>query len=91
MIETEVRSYWAEGYEHIGTYIKGTGIFHNENGPALICPDIGFIGYFVNGNCHRTEGPAKVWRDHPPEVYLNDFYFKDIKTNEEWIIKQIIE
>jgi hypothetical protein len=91
MIETEKRLFREANYEHVGIYIKNTSLLHNENGPALIVPGTGFKGYFIYGKCHRVDGPAKVWTNYPPEYYLNDIYYKDIKSDEEWLIKQIIE
>lgn len=40
---------------------------------------------------HRVDGPARVWSSGFKEYWLNDIYFRDIKSDDEWIIKQIIE
>ena len=40
---------------------------------------------------HRTDGPARMWNSGYKEYWLNGIYFSDIKTDAEWIIKQIIE
>lgn len=40
---------------------------------------------------HRTNGPARMWQDGFKEYWLNGIYYKNIKSDDEWIIKQIIE
>ena len=40
---------------------------------------------------HRVNGPARMWEGGGKEYYLNGKFYPDIKTDEEWIIKQIIE
>jgi hypothetical protein len=40
---------------------------------------------------HRTDGPAKIFPDGKKEYYLNGIYYPNIKSDEEWLIKQIIE
>lgn len=40
---------------------------------------------------HRLNGPARIWEEGHKEYWLNGIYFKNIKTDEEWIIKNIIE
>lgn len=40
---------------------------------------------------HRADGPARMWYNGKKEYWLNGIIFKDIKTDDEWLIKQIIE
>jgi hypothetical protein len=49
---------------------------------------------YNNESCyplHRTNGPARMWESGYKEYWLNGKYFRDIKSDEEWLIKQIIE
>jgi len=69
--------------------IKGSRILHREDGPAIERPD-GRKFWFQNGNLHRVDGPAVEHADGRKEYWLNDKRYPNIKTNEEWIIFQII-
>jgi hypothetical protein len=40
---------------------------------------------------HRTNGPARMWEAGLKEYWLNDINYPNIKSDEEWLIKQIIE
>jgi hypothetical protein len=40
---------------------------------------------------HRTNGPARMWEYGLKQYWLNGIWFENIKSDEEWIIKQIIE
>lgn len=40
---------------------------------------------------HRTDGPARIWFNGYREYWLNNIYFINIKSDDEWIIKNIIE
>ena len=62
---------WIERY-----YIKGTRIYHREDGPAVIWyyknGNIESEYYYINGKYHREDGPAIEWADGAEEWYLND-------------------
>ena len=49
-------------------YKKDKVIIHNPYGPAIIGRD-GFIGYWINGNRHRLDGPAMI-RSNGEEIYF---------------------
>lgn len=73
------------------------GLKHNDNDCAEIHPD-GTKYYYKLGKLHRTDGPAvinydKLFKRPDPvlEFWLDGVYYDNIKTFEEWIIKQIIE
>ena len=40
---------------------------------------------------HREDGPARLWEGGYKRYYLDGNWFKDIKSDEEWIIKQLLE
>lgn len=40
---------------------------------------------------HRVNGPARIWGGGAKEYHLNGKYFPDVKSDNDWIIKQIIE
>jgi hypothetical protein len=61
-------------------YIKGTYIYHREDGPAIEYSD-GSKEWLINGNHHREDGPAIEWYDGEAEWCLNDVSFK---TKELW-------
>jgi hypothetical protein len=51
----------------------------------------GSIFYFKNGNVSRDDGPAVIQKSGERWYYLNDVLYDNIKTDDEWLIKQIIE
>ena len=55
-------------------YKKGTKIWHNPYGPACIGTGVysSYKAYFIDGECHRLNGPAKVWPDGYEEYWIND-------------------
>lgn len=46
--------------------------------------------WYKKEKVHKEDGPAVI-NDIAKFYYLNGEYFPNIKTDEEWIIKQIIE
>jgi len=70
-------------------FIEGTRYLHRENGPAIEYAD-GHKEWYQNGKLHREDGPAVEWIDGYKEYWLNNEYYPYIKTDEEWIIFQII-
>ena len=85
---TKVRSEINE-YGDLFWFKEGTDILHREDGPAVEYAD-GTKFWFQNGLLHRLNGPAVELLNGDKEYYLNDIYYSEIKTNEEWIIFQII-
>ena len=73
------------------------GRFHCEDGPAIVSKtnyELGtFTGYFIHGQAHRTDGPAKTWslRSADSEYWINGEYLKHIKSDEELMIKLLLE
>jgi hypothetical protein len=60
--------------------IKGTSIYHREDGPAAIYND-GSNAWYVNGRCHREDGPAVIYSDGDLEWGLNGFLYRN---KESW-------
>jgi len=65
------------------------GLCHRADGPAIE-HDSGAKEWHQNGELHRTDGPAIEYEDGRKEYWLNNKRYPNIKTNEEWIIFQII-
>jgi len=74
------------------------GLCHRISGPAVEFYD-GAKHWYQNGERHRTDGPAidnniydgnKDWDYADQEYWLYGKYYPNIKTDEEWIIFQII-
>lgn len=60
-------------------WVNGQGRYHREGDkPAYIDPK-GFVAYFFNGDCHRENGPAKIW---PSGHTLWFKYGKNIKLDQ---------
>jgi hypothetical protein len=66
MIETEVVKYSFYTYY----VIKGTQIFHREDGPAVESEN-GLKEWRINGKLHREDGPAVIYSDGTKKWYLN--------------------
>jgi len=64
------------------------GELHRADGPAIDYID-GYKEYWLNGLCHRKDGPAIILNGSG-YYYLNDKYYPNITTDEEWLIFQII-
>jgi len=73
---------------HIEWRRKDNDHLHNDNGPALEYDSV--KEWFQNGVLHRTDGPAIEFVDGTKEYWLNNEHYPYIKTDEEWIIFQII-
>lgn len=78
-----------DDYGTIRWFKENTRLLHREDGPALILAT-GYKSYWKNGYLHRTDGPAIILDNGDKAYYLNGIYYPHIKTNEEWIIFQII-
>jgi len=76
-------------FGNIRWYKEGTDILHRENGPAVEFAN-GTKAWYQNGKYHRTDGPAIEYVDGNKYYYLNNKYCPDIKTDEDWLIFQII-
>jgi len=60
-------------------YRKNTNIYHNPYGPAVICKNT-YKEYYINGKCHRLDGPARIWATGTEEYWINHKYL----TKEEF-------
>jgi len=72
-----------------GCYWTKNNLLHREDGPAIKLNN-GTNMWYQNGKRHRLDGPAIEFYYGNKEYYLNGKYYPDIKTDEEWIIFQII-
>ena len=72
------------------TWIKN-GLYHREDGPAIECAN-NYKTWCKNGKLHREDGPAIEYVEGDKEYWYNDIWYKEIKTDEEWIrfVKLII-
>jgi len=61
---------------HIMYYKKGTSIFHNPYGPAIISKD-GTEQYWVENKIHRLDGPAVIYRDGEEKYFINSEYLTE--------------
>jgi hypothetical protein len=61
-------------------YIKGTKIFHREDGPAVERFN-GSKEWWINNLRHREDGPAIIHENGKLEWWLNNCFFK---TKEKW-------
>ena len=67
------------------------GLVHRDNDkPAYEYRD-GSKFWYKKGKCHRENGPAIIDGNGEKQYYLNGIYYPNIKTDEEWIIKKILE
>ena len=57
-------------------YKKGTNIWHNPYGPAVIYIN-GNKEYYINGKCHRLDGPAAICSNGYEEYWINDKYLSE--------------
>ena len=65
-------------YEDIYYYKKDTHIYHNSYGAAFIRKN-GDKEYYINGKCHRLDGPAVICSDGYEEYWINDKYLSKEK------------
>lgn len=54
------------------------GGFSRNEGPAYITPD-GYIAYFIDGQHHRTTGPAIIHRDGSKEYKVHDKHLTQLE------------
>lgn len=71
-------------------YWSYKGKYHRENGPAMEISS-GFRCWCKYGKYHREDGPAIIHIDGTKDYCLNGIYYSDISSDDEWLIKQIIE
>jgi len=76
-------------FGNIRWYKEGSYILHREDGPAVEYFN-GDKCWYQNGFPCRTDGPAIEYIDGYKEYWLNGKWHKNIKTNEEWVVCQII-
>lgn len=70
-------------------YKENTDIYHKEDGPAIEYYT-GEKVWYKDGKCHRIEGPAVQYGNGTKQYWLDNIWYPDVKTDEEWIIFQII-
>ncbi len=51
-------------------YYDDFGMYHRENGPAVIC-DSGSKFYYKHGKQHRTDGPAQIMDNGRFEYWID--------------------
>ena len=66
-------------YGDIYYYKKGTRIYHNPYGPAVIGKN-GYKEYWIENKRHRLDGPATIWPNGMEQYYINDNFL----TKEEF-------
>lgn len=71
-------------------FIKGTNIFHRDDGPAIEYTD-GYKVWYQHGKLHRLDGPAIEWANGHKEFWINDKRIKDVNSIEEALIKSLLE
>ena len=52
-------------------YKKGTKIYHNPYGPAIITRDK-TLEYRIQYDLHRLDGPARIYADGDVEYWINN-------------------
>ena len=60
------------GYYNDVKYKDKNGIVHNEEGPAWISESVS--SYFIDGEYHREDGPARIWIDGVIEFVVKGKY-----------------
>ena len=53
-------------------YKKDIGVWHNPYGPAIITSN-GHKLYYMEGKCHRLDGPAIIYCDGKEEYCINGY------------------
>ena len=78
-------------YDNGSTFWYKHGKYHRDNDkPAVEYAD-GYKAWYKEGKRHRETGPAIIRYNEEKQYWLNGILYKNIKTDEEWIIKQILE
>lgn len=56
-------------------------------------PDVSgwYEDYTINGWYHNENGPARIWEMGYKQYWLYGIRYPEIKSDKEWIIKQLIE
>lgn len=75
-----------------GTYyfIEETSFLHREDGPAVELSN-GDKFWCKNNQYHRVDGPACLFANGNKEYYLNGIWLENVTTDEELIIKLLLE
>ena len=60
---------------HIMYYKKGTSIFHNPYGPAIISKNC--TQHWIENKIHRLDGPAIIYCDGEEKYYINSEYLTE--------------
>jgi hypothetical protein len=47
--------------------------------------------YDENGRLHRIDGPAIILSNGEMKYYLHGILYRDINSNDEWMIKMLLE
>lgn len=88
LIENEIE-YTIREYPNGDKYWYHKDEYHRENGPALELSN-GYKCWYKYGKVHREDGPARIWYGEE-QYWLNNERYYNVSSNDEWIIKQIIE
>ena len=81
-----------DNYTQTTNYNEQAHSFNDE--PAIIITKGKYKGdkhWYKNGQIHRENGAAIIFNDGRKFYYLHGVEYLNIKSDDEWIIKQIIE
>ena len=67
-LENGVHHFWTNAGHQVETISVLDGIFHCEDGPAIITTN-GTKKWFLYGKEHREDGPAVIWHSGRKEWY----------------------
>ena len=60
---------------------KEKTILHREDGPAIEGDDGVYKAWYLNGERHRVDGPAVVWRGGSKQWWINGVFIFIIDNN----------
>lgn len=69
-------------------YLNGKS--HRESAPAIELA-IGTKYWYINGKCHREDGPAIENYYGKDLYYFNNIWYPNVKSQDEFIIAQLIK
>lgn len=82
-----------EHYDYHGNYVYRkwfyNGKLYRKGGPAIECIN-GYEAWIKYNKKHREDGPAVTYSDGRKEYYLNNIYYSNIKSDDDWIVFNII-
>ena len=84
-VELEINAFGTKRY-----YIKGTGIYHREDGAAVEYAN-GDKSWYQYGKYHRLDGPAVECTNGYREFWINNKHIENVRSIEEAIIKSLLE